>query len=299
MLEKKILILLAVVNFFAFAGILIWFIGADREAPVITVKEGTIYTKDITEDEILASVSAWDEQDGDVSSTLKIEKIVLKEEAKKVLISCGAQDKSGNIQRYTFSMSGDSTVFEEKKNEVFELAVGEAESMLTSETQDSSSEAASTETVETDSSEEETTEEATEENTEEATTEEETTEIAEEESEEENNAEEAVEEEREQEPTEREPAPVVNEPEEVIAVGRPELAFSAHEVTTARGFNPAWVTVIAQLQDDTDSYEQLLRTIKIHGNFDNETPGTYAVSVTVTDSQGNESLPSAIYIIVE
>lgn len=292
-MEKKIVILLAIVNFLAFAGILVWFIGADREVPVITVKENMIYTKDTTEEEILASVSAWDEQDGDVSSTLIIEKIVFKEATKKVWISCGAQDGSGNIKKFTFSIPGDSTVFAEKKNEVFELAVGEAESMLTGDTQEPSSD-------ETDSSEEETTEETTEENREETTAEEETTEISEEESEEENNEEEADEEEgREQEPVEREPDPVGNEAEEVSVAGRPELAFSAHEVTTARGFNPAWVTVIAQMQDDTDSYDQLLRTIKIHGNFDNETPGIYPVSVTVTDSQGNESLPGLINIIVE
>jgi len=293
MWEKKIVILLSIVNFLAFAGIFVWFIGADREAPVITVKENTIYTKDIKEEEILASVSAWDEQDGDVSSTLKIEKIILKEETKKVLVSCGAQDGSGNIQKYTFAMQGDSSVFADKKNEVFELAVGEAESMLTGDTPDGSSEVTATEIATT----EEAVEETTEENTEETLSEEETADISTEISAEEESTEE-VDEEEEREPA-REPEPVVNEPQEQIVGSRPELVFSAHEVTTARGFNPAWVTVIAQLKDDTDSYEQLLRTITIHGNFDNETPGTYAVSVTVTDSQGNESLPSAIYIIVE
>lgn len=288
MLEKKIVILLAGINIFALAGILIWFLGADRKPPVITVEENRIYTKETTEEEILAGIRAWDEQDGDVSSSLKIEKIVFKETTGKVLVSCGAQDKSGNIKKYTFSMSGDETVFAERKAESFELAVGEAENMLDDERQESNSEVISTEPTTTDTVEEENTEEET--LSEEETSEEET-------EDEEGEAEQEDDDEDEQEPVEGEQ--VADEPNQPPVETRPILLFSAQEVKTSKGYNPAWVTVIAQLKDDTDSYEDLLKKIKITGDFDNNTPGNYDVVVTVTDSQGNESSPSAIRIIVE
>ena len=285
MLEKKFVILFAVINLAAFIGLFIWYVKADREPPVITVKEEIVYTKETNNEDILECASAWDEQDGDVSESLVIEKIIPNEELKTALVSCGALDKSGNITKHSFRIPCDTSVFSNEEGKVFELAVGEAVNMLGDTVGEAEAESDTTGT--------ETEEETTEAASEEETTEEESAEIGLEEDAEEQEAAETV---NEGEQSQQEQSVQPN-PEQ--ADTKPVLVFSAHEVKTSPGYNPAWVTVIAQLKDDTDSYEQLLKTLKIAGDFDNKTPGSYDVSVTVTDSEGNESAPRAMRIIVE
>lgn len=280
MLEKKFVILFAVINLAAFIGLFIWYVKADREPPVITVEEEIVYTKETNNEDILECASAWDEQDGDVSESLVIEKIIPNEEQKTALVSCGALDKSGNIAKHSFRIPCDTSVFSNEEGKVFELAVGEAVNMLG----DTAGEA---------EAESDTTGTETEEETTEAVSEEESAESGREEDAEEQEAAETVNvgEQSQQEQSVR--------PNPEQADTKPVLVFSAPEVKTSPGYNPAWVTVIAQLKDDTDSYEQLLKTLKIAGDFDNKTPGSYDVSVTVTDSEGNESAPRAMRIIVE
>ena len=285
MLEKKFVILFAVINLAAFIGLFIWYVKADREPPVITVKEEIVYTKETNNEDILECASAWDEQDGDVSESLVIEKIIPNEELKTALVSCGALDKSGNITKHSFRIPCDTSVFSNEEGKVFELAVGEAVNMLGDTVGEAEAESDTTGT--------ETEEETTEAASEEETTEEESAEIGLEEDAEEQEAAETV---NEGEQSQQEQSVQPN-PEQ--ADTKPVLVFSAPEVKTSPGYNPAWVTVIAQLKDDTDSYEQLLKTLKIAGDFDNKTPGSYDVSVTVTDSEGNESAPRAMRIIVE
>lgn len=285
MLEKKFVILFAVINLAAFIGLFIWYVKADREPPVITVKEEIVYTKETNNEDILECASAWDEQDGDVSESLVIEKIIPNEELKTALVSCGALDKSGNITKHSFRIPCDTSVFSNEEGKVFELAVGEAVNMLGDTVGEAEAESDTTGT--------ETKEETTEAASEEETTEEESAEIGLEEDAEEQEAAETV---NEGEQSQQEQSVQPN-PEQ--ADTKPVLVFSAPEVKTSPGYNPAWVTVIAQLKDDTDSYEQLLKTLKIAGDFDNKTPGSYDVSVTVTDSEGNESAPRAMRIIVE
>ena len=130
MLEKKFVILFAVINLAAFIGLFIWYVKADREPPVITVKEEIVYTKETNNEDILECASAWDEQDGDVSESLVIEKIIPNEELKTALVSCGALDKSGNITKHSFRIPCDTSVFSNEEGKVFELAVGEAVNML-------------------------------------------------------------------------------------------------------------------------------------------------------------------------
>ena len=289
MLEKKFVILFAVINLAAFIGLFIWYVKADREPPVITVKEEIVYTKETNNEDILECASAWDEQDGDVSESLVIEKIIPNEELKTALVSCGALDKSGNITKHSFRIPCDISVFSNEEGKVFELAVGEAVNMLGDTVGEAEAESDTTGT--------ETEEETTEAASEEETTEEESAEIGlEEDAEEDAEEQEAAETADEGEQSQQEQSVRPN-PEQ--ADTKPVLVFSAPEVKTSPGYNPAWVTVIAQLKDDTDSYEQLLKTLKIAGDFDNKTPGSYDVSVTVTDSEGNESAPRAMRIIVE
>lgn len=272
MLEKRVLIILSILNVILITALTVFYIKTDRTAPVITVNDTMTYSANTTEAEILSVASAMDKEDGDVTETLVVEKIVPNEEGKTAWITLGAKDESGNVVKQTVCVSYDSAVGAEE-GETFQLVVGEAENML---------EPAEEELQEVEESEEEITEEA-------------------EESEE---AEEADEEDAEEEQAEEEAVDVRQDVAVAEAASeenstRPVLEFSALEVKTALGYNPAWVTVISQLRDDKDTYEQLLGGITIIGDFDNNTPGSYDVNVITSDSDGEQSVPRAIRIIVE
>lgn len=282
MFEKNLVAILCIVNFLLLCVLVVVHLRLDKEAPVITVNDTITYSKDTSEQEILSVMQAVDQVDGDVSETLVIEKIVPNEESMSAWVTCGAVDSSGNIAKHTLRVPCDESVFAktDEEGDVFVLAVGEAENMLMSseDTQDVLVE---------------NTEEVMEENVG-GETELEITDS------EEMINEEIVDGEEGQEVVQRENAEPVAEQQVVPTVeGMPTLILSASEVKTQKGYNPAWVTVIAQLTDNTDSYQELLRNIKIHGTFDNTVVGSYDVMVSTTDSEGNESAASSIRIIVE
>lgn len=283
MAEKKWIIILGIINIFAMAGIIFWYMGRDNTPPVITREQENVYVETMSDVELLQGITAVDKNDGDVSDTLVVEKITVNYKNGTAMVTCGAMDESGNIAKQSFQMKmqnvklPENSSLENTGGDVFTLEAGEAvigiESIEEEETE---------ETVET---EEETTEEET---TEEETTAEESEET-DEGQEEEREAQEAVHDRQAAQNTQ----PQIN-PEEI-----PVLNFGAGEVKTKKGLNPAWVTVISQLQDNKDSYEYLLQHLLIHGNFTNAEAGSYDVSVSTVDSDGHESEARAIRIIVE
>lgn len=284
MTGKKWLVVLGVVNVLAIAGIVFWYVNRDNIPPVISREEEIIYEESITDEELLAGVVAKDTNDGDVSNTLVVEKITINRNAGNAVVTYGAMDQSGNIAKQSFRMEMKevaSEVVEEAtvtnaSGDVFTLEAGEA--VIDAETVD--------ETV-TEETEEETTEEET---TEESSEEED---ADNEDSQDEEDAEDENEAREEERPRQDNTQPQINS-EEI-----PVLNFGASEVKAKKGYNPAWVTVISQMQDNKDTYEYLLQHLVIHGEFTNAEVGAYDVSVSTVDSDGNESAARAIRIIVE
>ncbi len=288
MAGKKWLFVLGFVNVLAIAGIVFWYVNRDNTPPVITREEEKTYEETMTDEELLAGVVAKDATDGDVSHTLVVEKVTVNQNTGNAVVTYGAMDQSGNIAKQSFQMEMKVTVPKEmptnavtdSANEVFTLEAGEA-------------------AIDADVDGETVTEAESEETTEE------TTEVSSNESEEDADSEEAQdgedaddeneaqEEERSRQNTGQNTQPQVN-PEEI-----PVMNFSATEVKTKKGYNPAWVTVISQMQDNKDNYEYLLQHLVIHGEFNNAEVGTYDVSVSTVDSDGHESAARAIRIIVE
>ena len=293
MFEKKVVVILFIINILLLCVLVIVHLRLDKKPPVITVNDTITYSKDTSEQEILSVIKAVDEVDGDVSGTLVIEKIVPNEESMSAWVTCGAVDTNGNIAKHTLSVPCDESVFEktDEEGDVFVLAVGEAENMLmpSEDTQNALVENAEDTINELA--------EAIEETTEENAGLETGLEITD--SEEMIN-EEIVDEEVEEVVVQRENSePVVERQAAAPLEGMPNLVLSANEVKTKKGYNPAWVTIVAQLTDDTDSYQDLLGNIKIQGNFDNTVVGNYDVMISTIDSQGNESPASPLRIIVE
>ena len=288
MLEKKVVLILFIINILLLCVLVIVHLRLDKEPPVITVNDTITYSKDMSKQEILSVIQAVDQVDGDVSETLVIEKIVPNEERMSAWVTCGALDTSGNIAKHTLSVPCDESVFEktDEEGDVFMLAVGEAENMLIN--------SEGVQNTFLDSVEETTNEltESAEETMEENAGTEEELEIT--------DSEEIVDEEEGEEVEQSENGePIVEQQVVTTLEGVPNLVLSANEVKTKKGYNPAWVTVIAQLTDDRDSYQNLLENIKIQGTFDNTVVGSYDVMVSTTDREGNESAASSIRIIVE
>lgn len=279
MAGKKWLFVLGFVNVLAIAGIVFWYINRDRKPPVITREGEIIYEETMTDEELLAGVVAKDATDGDVSHTLVVEKVTVNRQSGNAVVTYGAMDQSGNIAKQSFQMEMEETPVTNGLGEVFTLEAGEA--VIDVETMN--------ETV----TEEETTDETTEEITEEASEEENADNDDSQDEEDSGEESEAQEEESPRQNTAQNTQPQVN-PEEI-----PVINFNTTEVKTKKGYNPAWVTVISQMQDNKDNYEYLLQHLVIHGNYTNAEVGTYDVSVSTVDSDGNESAARAIRIIVE
>lgn len=78
----------------------------------------------------------------------------------------------------------------------------------------------------------------------------------------------------------------------------PTLSLKTSQVKTRVGVTPAWVNLIQTLSDDKDSYETLFQKLKV-SKYDVNKAGTYHVTVSTEDSDGNVSAEVPLTIIVE
>lgn len=72
-------------------------LGGDSTGPVITVPSDLQYRSGMTDDELLAGVTAVDNKDGDVSDTLIVKSVIELSDGNNVKITYAAQDSSNNI----------------------------------------------------------------------------------------------------------------------------------------------------------------------------------------------------------
>lgn len=289
--RKWLVVLLGVVNVFAMAGIIFWYVSRDNTPPVITREDTIVYEEGMSDEELLDGAVAVDETDGDVSDTLVVEKVTVNYNTGTAVVTCGAVDDSGNIAKESFQMqmrAGAVATAGSVSGEVFTLEAGEAviDADGTADDETATEEVQTeAETTEAESSEEEPIGEAE-------------ADDADAEEEEDAEAEEEAQEEAQEAPAPRANTAQNTEPQ-VDPAEVPVLVLSANEVTTKKGYNPAWVHIIAQLQDNKDDYQYLLHHLAIHGNYTNAEVGSYDVRVSAVDSDGHESAASALRIIVE
>lgn len=78
---------------------------------------------------------------------------------------------------------------------------------------------------------------------------------------------------------------------------KPVITLKAKEVNTTIGNPPAWVNLIQSLKDDRDDYETLFYSLSV-SKYDLSRAGSYPVTLTVTDSDGNVSAPVSLTIHV-
>ena len=103
---------------------------ADRKGPEISFvgDKKTVYSSDMTDEELLEGVTAKDDKDGDVSNSLRVEGVFAKEE-NQVYVSFVAKDSSNNVTKRQFAMESgkkDDKETQEEKTEKAEEAESEA-----------------------------------------------------------------------------------------------------------------------------------------------------------------------------
>lgn len=78
-----------------------WVKKQDTTGPVITCEEESYSVPiDATEKKLLDGVEAWDEEDGDVTDSLLIEKKKIIPDTKDFILTCVAMDSSNNVSKY-------------------------------------------------------------------------------------------------------------------------------------------------------------------------------------------------------
>ena len=105
-MKKFLVVLLVIVCIGLGAGVVFLKGSEDNEGPKITFEEGkdTKYSSNMTKDELLQKVKAYDEKDGDVTDSLTVETMYPKNDGKEMAIIFVAKDKSNNVTKKEFTM---------------------------------------------------------------------------------------------------------------------------------------------------------------------------------------------------
>lgn len=94
---RKIVIIFCMLDVILMALSVVLYLDEDRTAPVIHVEEVEMeYREGMTDEELLAGVTAADETDGDVTGSLVVEKVSEVGNG-TVIVTFGAKDASGNV----------------------------------------------------------------------------------------------------------------------------------------------------------------------------------------------------------
>lgn len=257
MRDRTIGILLGTLNVLLITGCSVLYMGKDRVAPRLTLEQVEyVYEEELPEHVLLEGVSAWDEQDGDVTDRVVIEKVVTDSGKKKAIITYGVADKTGNVKRASRTLempAGEGPRLPtagEAGNVGAAPSEGEsirAEAEITQEAETEAVQVTETETAQEAAAEGNTLQTAEGENGE----------------------------------------------------GRPSITFANRELRVKVGENPDWNSVMEEVQDDKDSREVLLGSLKIQGEYDLQKAGEYYLTLNVTDSDGNVSNDYPMKLIIE
>jgi len=284
------------------AGICAFFyIKKDRIEPKLTfTADDTIYTSGMDTNELIGSMSAVDNKDGDISDRIVIEKILENKEKNVAVVYYAVCDYDGNVAKASREFPADynlvaSTQLNDSQNddetEGEETSEGENSEEATEEELKAQEEAKAAEEAKKAEEEAKAAEEAKKAEEEAKAAEE--AKKAEEEAkaaEEAKKAEEAKSEEQKKKEEEAKKAEAEKAAAEAAkkSAGAPYIELNYNECKVGIGGGVPWADAIKTLRDDEDGYELLFRNL-IASKFDNTKKGDYTVSLYTTDSKKNKS----------
>lgn len=269
-----IVISIIVVNIFILCGCVFLLMQEDNTPPEFRFQPSDYtYLHSDGEDLLLDNIIAYDNQDGNITERIVIEKIVENEDSSTAVVYYAVSDMAGNVTKV-------SRIFPmEPSDEVPEYVTEQQKETNTAENE--TGEAAGSEETEEENGQESSESDADSEteDDEESRTQDEEDADAEPDDEEEEDEEAAADED------EPEPEPVK---QAVDKSGYPMLTLKKSEVTIQEGTSPPWTELIETLRDDKDDYTTLYYNLHI-SKFTSGKAGDYPVTLQAEDSDGNLS----------
>ena len=95
------------------------------------------------------------------------------------------------------------------------------------------------------------------------------------------------------------PAPDPTATPEPVDPAVPVLTLSSETIEIAAGTNFSVISPVSDITDDKDDRSYLFRRIRVSGDYSTQTPGQYTIQYTVTDSDGNQSVPKTLTLTVK
>ena len=103
---RKIVIILCTLDVILMALSVVLYLDEDRTAPVIYMEDVEMEYRDgMTDEELLAGVTASDETDGDVTGSLVVEKVSEVGNG-TVIVTVGARDRANNVAKASKVIEG-------------------------------------------------------------------------------------------------------------------------------------------------------------------------------------------------
>lgn len=102
MKEKTLGFIIGGLNLILIIVCVFFFLGKDRTAPVITIEDcNYVYEEDLPVELLYQGVTAYDQEDGDLTEHVVVEKVVADRTNGKATITYGVSDSSGNVGKKT------------------------------------------------------------------------------------------------------------------------------------------------------------------------------------------------------
>lgn len=263
-MKKFLVVLLVIVCIGLGAGVVFLKGSEDNEGPKITFEEGkdTKYSSDMTKDELLQKVKAYDEKDGDVTDSLTVETMYPKNDGKEMAVIFVAKDKSNNVTKKEFTMeAADGTAENPDLGLIDPDAIDENAASADSTEVDStdSQDVVATDSVDAASAEAQ-------------------------------NGEESLE------------AQAQKTQEDKIAQLSPQdpkMYLNTYYVEVPVGTVLDKLSYVKDIQDDVDTTSDLFKKIQITGDVNTGVAGTYELTYYVVDSNGNSSNGAVLTVVVK
>ena len=273
--QRWIVISIIIINILVIGLCVFLLMRQDRTAPEFGFQTSDYtYLKSDGEKLLLQDIIAYDNQDGDITDRIVIEKITENLNSNTVVVYYAVSDKAGNVA---------------KVSRIFPMESSDEVPEYVTEQQETEEDGTDNGIEETDTEQDdETSDEAGEESDvdDESEDDEQSDEVEEEE--------EREREDEEQQETEEEPEP---EKPVVDKSSQPVLTLKKKEVTVEAGNTPPWTELIETLRDDKDDYTTLYYNLHI-SKFASGKVGDYSVTLQAEDSDGNLSDTATITVHV-
>lgn len=246
----------------------------DTKGPEITFTDQapTLYHSDMNNSELLTGVTATDDKDGDVSSSLTVES-VYKVDDTHVAVTYTAKDGSNNITKQKLELEMDSESIKDASEDTSDFGEKTDEADAPTGADAEASENNDSENADTsDSKSQDSQDAASAEETPEPTSEVDEAQAA-----------------KEKQEADADAMPSQN----------PKIYLTDYLIKIPVGTTVDLLSYVSEIRDEADDVNELWRKIQITGEVNSTVPGTYKCTYYVIDSQNNISNNAVLTVVVE